>query len=164
MIKSSHDNTRMITTILKVSLGTTFLICGCLIYLLFRSKSLNIYQWCLSLGLSSTIDSFRYIVQDWRIPEWIRYSLPDGLYCTSYILLIDAIWRNEDSAIKFMIISLVPVVTIGSEIMQYFGLVKGTYDFSDLIFYSAPFIAYVINKYMLKKTIIRKFYKQLQFI
>jgi hypothetical protein len=44
-----------------------------------------------------------------------------------------------------------------------------------LIFYSAPFIAYVINKYMLKKTIIlktdrqwksiiRKFYKQLQFI
>ena len=48
--------------------------------------------------------------------------------------------------------------------MQYFGLVKGTYDFSDLIFYSAPFIAYVINKYMLKKIIIRKFYKQLQFI
>jgi hypothetical protein len=70
--------------------------------------------------------------------------------------MIDAIWRNEDSAIKFMIISLVPVVTVGSEIMQYFGLVKGTYDFSDLIFYSAPFIAYVINKYMLKKTIILK--------
>lgn len=136
--------------ILKVFWGIVCLLSGCAIYLLFRSTSLNIYQWCTELGLSNIIDSFRYIVQDWDIPEWIKYSLPDGVYVTAYILIMDAIWQNDDSLIKHFIIALVPVVTITSEIFQYFGLVKGTFDFCDLIFYSVPFVAYYINKYHFK--------------
>ena len=133
--------------ILKVILGIVCLACGCTIYLLFRCKSLNIYQWCAALGLSNIIDSLRYAVQDWNIAEWLRFSLPDGLYCAAYILIMDAIWQNDDSFIKHCVIAVVPAITITSEILQFGGLVKGTYDFCDLLLYSIPIIVYYFNKY-----------------
>ena len=138
----------------QVTLGFVFLACGCLIYLLFRSKSLNIYQWCMSLGLSDMIDSLRYSVQECQITEWVIYSLPDGLYCAAYILIMDAIWKNDNRFIKFIIISLVPLVTISSELLQYFGLVKGTFDMYDLICYSIPpmiYLIYIFNSFMFNK-------------
>lgn len=138
----------------EVILSIVFLVCGCAIYLLFRSKSLNIYQWCMLLGLSDTIDSLRYAVQHWNITAWVKYSLPDGLYCAAYILIIDAIWMNYNRLIKYIIISLVPIVTISSELLQYFGLVKGTFDVYDLICYSIPPIIYLIytcNSFMFNK-------------
>ena len=131
----------------QIFLGVVFLMFGCAIYLLFRTKTLNIYQWCSFLGLSKFIDNARTWVSDWNIPDFVRYSLPDGLYCAAYILIIDAIWKDDDSPIKHFIISLVPAVTISSEILQYFRVVKGTFDFCDLLFYSVPFIAYYITKY-----------------
>ena len=120
----------------EIIFGTLFLVFGCAIYLFFRSKTLNIYRWCSLLDISGYVDSVRLQVQHWSIPQMVRFSLPDGLYCAAYILIMDAIWHNDDGVIKGMIISLVPIVTISSEILQYFGLIKGTYDTYDLICYS----------------------------
>ena len=138
----------------EIILGVVFLMWGCAIYLLFRSKSLNIYQGCMFLGLSDTIDSLRYAVQHWNITEWVRYSLPDGLYSAAYILIIDAIWKNDNRLIKFIIILLIPTVTISSELLQYFGLVKGTFDMYDLICYSVPpmiYFIYIYNSFISNK-------------
>ena len=131
----------------EVILGVVFLACGCAIYLLFRSKSLNIYQWCSTLGLSSTIDSLRYSVHNWNLSEFVKFCLPDGLYCAAYILIIDAIWYNDNRIIKFIIISFVPIVAISSEMLQYFELIKGTFDIYDLICYSLPLFIYAILKF-----------------
>lgn len=147
MTNESSIATRKTIARCEVALGIAILACGCAIYLLFRSKSLNIYQWCMSLGLSNTIDSIRYAVQDWCMPTWVRYSLPDGLYCAAYILIIDAIWKNDNRLIKFIIISLVPFVTISIELLQHFGLVKGTFDVYDFICYSIPPMIYLIYTY-----------------
>lgn len=140
-----HHTNKWVTS--EIILGVVFLVCGCAIYLLFRSKSLNIYKWCVLFGLSDTIDSLRYAVQHWNIPAWIKYSLPDGLYCAAYILIIDAIWHNDNRLIKFVVILLIPLLTISSELLQYFGLVKGTFDVYDLICYSIPPMIYFINTY-----------------
>lgn len=129
--------------IFKVTLGIVFLTFGCSIYLLFRSKTLNIYRWCSVLGMSNTIDSLRNKVNDWNIPEFVRYSLPDGLYCAAYILIVEAIWHNEKGINKNIIIAFVPIVTICSEVLQYFGLVKGTFVIYDLICYTSPPLLYV---------------------
>lgn len=139
-IQSCNLNTKSVS---KVILGITFLTCGCAIYLLFRSKSLNIYQWCLFLGVSEMIDTLRYAVQDWRIPDIVIFSLPDGLYCAAYILIIDAIWDDNNRHIKFLIISLVPLVTITSELLQYFKLIRGTFDIYDLVCYVIPIIVFI---------------------
>ena len=142
MAQSCRNHTNKWVTS-EILLGVVLLVCGCAIYLLFRSKSLNIYQWCMTLGLANMIDFLRHAVQDWNITGWVRFSLPDGLYCAAYILIIDAIWYNDNGFIKNIIISLVPIVTISSEILQFFGLVKGTFDIYDLICYSLPPVIYM---------------------
>lgn len=137
---SQRENLRITSEII---LGVLFLACGCAIYLLFRSKSLNIYQWCSVFGLSSSIGTLRYSVQDWNVSEFVKYSLPDGLYCAAYILIIDAIWNNDKRIIKNIIISLVPFVTISNEVLQYFEFVKGTFDIYDLTCYVIPPLVYM---------------------
>ena len=147
-----HRTNKWVTS--EVALGVLFLACGSAIYLLFRSKSLNIYQWCSALGLSSMIDSLRNSVQGWNISDFVKFSLPDGLYSAAYILIIDAIWKNDNRLIKFIIILLIPTVTISSELLQYFGLVKGTFDMYDLICYSVPpmiYFIYIYNSFISNK-------------
>lgn len=140
------SQSRKITVSAEYCLGLLFLICGCAIYLLFRSRSLNIYQWCAALGFSSIINNLRAQVQDWNISDFVKFSLPDGLYCTAYILIIDAIWYKDKGLIKNIIISIVPFVTISSEVIQYFGLVKGTFDIYDLTCYAIPPLIYMLLK------------------
>ncbi len=127
----------------EIILGAVFLVCGCAIYLLFRSKNLNIYHWCSELGISSSIDTLRYTIQFWNVSEFVKFSLPDGLYSAAYILIIDAIWHNDKGTFKNIIISLVPIVAISSEILQYFELVKGTFDICDLTCYFFPYLIYI---------------------
>ena len=126
----------------KVLLAVSFLVCGCLIYLLFRSRTLNIYQWCLALGMTNPIEYARDLVHGWVVSDFIRFSLPDGLYCAAYILLIDTIWHDDKQILKYYVLSVVPVLTICSELFQYFGLVRGTFDMADLLCYSVPPIVY----------------------
>lgn len=130
----------------EVFLGLFCLVCGCAIYLLFRSKSLNIYQWCKIIGLSDMIDTLREHVQNWSVSEFIKFSLPDGLYCAAYILIMDAIWHYDKGMVKNVVISLVPFVTINSEVLQCFGLVKGTFDIYDLTCYAIPLLIYIAIK------------------
>lgn len=131
----------------KVALGISFLVCGCAIYLLFRSKTLNIYHWCATLGFSSAIDTLRLWVQNCNVPNFVRFCLPDGLYSAAYILLIDAIWHKDKGIMKNIIISLVPIVTISSELLQLFGIIRGTFDIYDLVCYSFPLLVYLSIKY-----------------
>ena len=131
----------------KVALGISFLVCGCAIYLLFRSNTLNIYNWCSALGLTTPIDTLRLRVRNWNIPDFVRFCLPDGLYSAAYILLIDAIWHKEKGIMKNIIISLVPIVTISSELLQIFGIIRGTFDLYDLLCYTFPPLVYLSIKY-----------------
>ncbi len=118
--------------------GVMLLVCGCVIYLLFRSKNLFIYVWCMDLGCSSFVDYLRSSVHNWNIPDFIKFSLPDGLYSAAYLLIIDAIWYNDNSPKKYILLSIIPIITISNELLQYFGLVRGTYDYIDLICYMVP--------------------------
>lgn len=129
---------------LQITLGSLFLLCGCAIYLLFRSTSLNIYQWCSAIGLSTTIDTMRAYTQTWDIPHIVCYCLPDGLYCAAYLLMMDAVWEEDKSLLKYGILSIVPVVTISSELLQYGGFVPGTFDIYDLLCYSIPPAIYIL--------------------
>lgn len=126
--------------------ATLMLMCGCCIYLFFRSKSLNLYNWCSVMGFSDSIDSVRYIVQKWDIPFFIKFCLPDGLYSAAYILIIDAIWHKENGITKYLVISIIPIVGICSEILQYTGSVKGTFDSNDLFCYAIPPCIYTVVK------------------
>ncbi|MGL4787516.1 MAG: hypothetical protein ACRC2Q_11655, partial [Cetobacterium sp.] len=56
-----------------------------LIYLLFRSRKLFYYQIVELMNLDSHVGSIRKVVWVYRkhIPNWVIYSLPDGLWLFS---------------------------------------------------------------------------------
>lgn len=136
-------NYRARSKTVKIILGAVALLCGSMIYLVFRSKSLYIYVWCKSVGGAPVVDLLRTAVQDWQVPDFVVFSLPDGLYCAAWLLLIDAIWQGDGRRIKFLFLSLVPVVTMGSEILQSWGWVRGTFDVVDFWCYAVPPLAYI---------------------
>lgn len=127
----------------KMAIGLFLLFCDCCIYLLFRSETLNIYQWCSEIGLVAFVESIRGVLGGWTLPAFAKYSLPDGLYCAAYILIIDAIWDKQDGITKYFFLSIVPAMAIVIEILQYYGVVKGTFDVYDLICYAVPVLLYV---------------------
>ena len=53
MDDSNMNNGKLYSPNLRIAsesiLGGGSLLCGCLIYLLFRSENINIYKWCSSL-------------------------------------------------------------------------------------------------------------------
>lgn len=139
----------------QIILAALMLFVGSGIYLLFRSKSLYIYKWCAALELSDSINYLRYAVSDWSISDFVKYSLPDGLYCAAYVLVMDAIWHKESGCVKFSAIFFVPFVTIISEALQYFGIGRGTFDYCDLVCYAIPSILYMYikkNEFIKSKT------------
>lgn len=140
-----YQNYKAQRTNIQLLWGVVMLLCGCSIYLLFRSKTINLYQWCSMLGISDIIDSMRMSIIGWEIPEFIRFSLPDGLYCASYILLMDAVWP-DNGKYKKLTVSFIPIVAIIHELMQGLGLVKGTFDIIDLLCYATPLAIYCFVK------------------
>lgn len=96
------------------------------------------------LGFAEHIDNLRHELQMWHMPNLIKYSLPDGLYCASYVLITDAIWHNNTSVFKHFIVVFIPIAAISNETLQLFHIAEGTFDFYDLICYSIPFVAYIV--------------------
>lgn len=107
---------------------------GGFIYIIFRSKSLIMFQWFELIGISDLIQSIRNNFYHFKasIPQWLYFSIPDALWVysfTSTILLIESNWK----VLKFWL--LVPFV-LGPliEIFQFFKLFPGTFDLLDLLF------------------------------
>lgn len=130
-------------------MGAVLLLCGCLIYLLFRSTQINLYKWCCIIGLSDVLHDIRERISTYEVSAFVQYSLPDGLYCVAYILLIDSLWQNNNKAIKNSLIILIPIIAICSEFFQYFGVINGTFDLNDLLCYIAALVFYYLFNILL---------------
>lgn len=125
----------------QMVLGFLLLACGCSIYMIFRNQDIVLNKWCQSLGIADFVEPMRMAVKDSHVPDFILYSLPDGLYCASYILLMDAAWEGKRLS-RNIAVALIPSVAIMHEIAQGIGWARGTFDICDLIFYALPFALY----------------------
>jgi len=77
------------------------------------------------------------------VPAFVRFSLPDGLYCASYVLLMDAVWQ-ESGKVKYFAVAFIPLVAMIHELCQFVGLARGTFDAADLFCYALPLFLYFI--------------------
>lgn len=84
------------------------------------------------------------------VPEWVVYSLPDGMWLLSYMFAMEFIWNNDSKHIRLFFIWAMPVAIIAHEFCQLMGLASGTWDILDLTSYSIAIIIYLLTK----KTII----------
>jgi hypothetical protein len=118
---------------------------GGLIYLLFRSESIRFFDYIAYLKLDkilSTIRSFTLPINQ-LIPNWIIYSLPDGLWLFSFSLIINKIWTKEDKIQFWFWMLLFPSTALIWEIGQAFHFINGTFDWADLIVYSIILIYFL---------------------
>lgn len=110
---------------------------GGLIYLLFRSESIRFFDYLTYVKLDkpvTIIRSFTFPISK-LIPEWIIYSLPDGLWLFSFSLLVNIIWSKEDR-LKFWFWTLLfPCTALIWEFGQAFQVFSGTFDWIDTFIY-----------------------------
>lgn len=118
---------------------------GGLIYITFRSENLRMFAWAKELGISNYVWNIRESFGDIQINDFVKYSLPDGLWLLAYLLIVDTIW-NDSERFKVFFISALPVIAISSEIMQMFGLMHGVFDFYDLCCYLGALLVYKLLK------------------
>lgn len=122
--------------------GCLCLLTGCAMYLLFRSDTIRLYRWVKATVGTSALDSLRETTLGWAMPDFVRYSLPDGLWCAAYVIIADAIWGEEKGVAKHVTVSLIPAVAIAHECLQLAGLARGTFDAADLLCYALPLAIY----------------------
>ncbi|MGX7666060.1 hypothetical protein [Flavobacterium pedocola] len=86
------------------------------------------------LGITKSIRGITLKIVD-VIPDWMLYSLPDGLWLSSYICLVLMIWKNKINKENIVWVFSVPVIAVLSEAGQFFKIIPGTFDWMDVIMY-----------------------------
>lgn len=148
-INSNICSSQLLRKVFLVTMAFILFIIGGYIYLVFRPMSLRMFSWFESIEIMDTIDMLRINPILKTDSSFIIYSLPNGLWATSYILIMDAIWAPS---IKMQILfgAIIPIVGILSELLQSAGILKGTFDTRDLLCYAIPYIGYVLLKPIIK--------------
>ena len=124
------------------------LCCGSLIYILFRSSSLKMFIWFERINILDVIENIRNFtfIYSNNLPNFILYSLPDGLWLFSYVSLVLYLWKNELKSENLFWVFSIPLISIISELGQIFKIITGTFDIIDLLMYVLgtilPFIIY----------------------
>lgn len=127
---------------------------GGLIYILCRPAEYSFFHWIRSLGFGGELSFLRAhsLPLGRRLPEWIIFSLPDGLWSFAYTLIILTIWTGSKSAIRYAWYASVPLLVIGSELLQVIGI-GGTFCLTDFILATAGLLAGIATtKVTLNKT------------
>ena len=126
----------------QIGLALLLLVIGGGIYLLMRQPVMLMHKVASELGIGTLIDKGRMLVQGWQLPEWMIFSLPGALWSTAYILIIDALLSRSPSWRRFAVAAFIPLVGIVSELLQFVGLLPGTFDALDIIAYALPLLIY----------------------
>lgn len=107
------------------------LVGGC-IYIFFRSLDIKMFEWFNTIGIIEIILNLRELAQSKiNLNSWVLYSLPDGLWTYSFTSSMIILWRNNDQLGKTFIY-LPLMLSVLSELLQYFEIISGTFDLNDL--------------------------------
>ena len=138
---------KKVTIVYIISILSLF--SGVLLYLIYRPTSLIIFKWIKYLGLYELVLNLRVNLKDYTPPDFIIFNLPNGLWILSVTLLLHTIWINKFNVSFKIYLSLILVLIIIPEILQFLKLIPGTFDVFDLIvniiFFLIPFFIFKIS-------------------
>lgn len=115
------------------------------IYLCLRNTNLEMFK-IFSNGLPSWVLCLRSFFSSYDVPDFIKFSLPDGLWLFSYLLIIDSIWHDQKSKIYLFFLTILPTSALLSEVLQMFMLFPGVGDWTDILFYILSIVFFLIIK------------------
>lgn len=108
---------------------------GGIIYILFRSSDIIAIHWMNSIGMEGWIQEIRSLELGGKltVPQWIGYTLPNGLWAFAYALIISYLWIRRSSWMKWVWLSTIPTLVFGFEMLQYLKILPGTFSMEDLL-------------------------------
>ena len=113
------------------------LLLGGFIYISFRSDTLIMFNWFNELKLNTLIIGLREYTIPFKnyLPQWVIFSLPDGLWIFSSTSIMLLLWNNKLNIKTIIWILLIPLYAFSIEILQLCQLYPGTFDIIDIILY-----------------------------
>lgn len=97
-------------------------------YVLYRPRSLLMFEWFDAMGLGAAIDAARELARGLLVPDVILFSLPNALWLYAFVYLIRRLWPSGLGALWVV----APVLLgVGAELGQLVGVVPGTFDILD---------------------------------
>lgn len=125
---------------------------GQLIYVLYRPLNLYMFYPLKKAGRLYFIEELRntglFPCKD-AVPEWIVYNMPDGMWLLAYMLFAEAIWTGNNSWMNGIFVWGMPLIIIACEILQFFGVLSGTWDIWDVISYLCAASIFLTIKHLL---------------
>ncbi len=123
-------------TVLFLLLSFLTLLLGGTIYILWRPSEHLFFSWIDEIGFGNLIDTIRLhsVSSRFLLPDFVIYSLPNGLWAFAYSMLIVGIWSGSKSKIKYFWLATIPVLVLGFETLQYFEIIRGTFSIQDIAF------------------------------
>lgn len=115
--------------------STLAVLAGGLIYILFRPSEVVFLQWFHTIGAENWLEATRensLSLSD-ALPNWLVYSLPNGLWAFAYTLIILIIWKESNSNLRFLWYLSIPILVFGFELLQLTTALPGTFCRYDLI-------------------------------
>ncbi|HUR31485.1 MAG TPA: hypothetical protein VMZ69_08620 [Saprospiraceae bacterium] len=117
-----------------IIISTASLLLGALLYSATRSESIYLNQFVSQFGDGAVLRFFQKLIHNTDIPEWIIYSLPDGLWMFALILLILMLWDFKLNKGSFLWVIIAFFLGILFEALQGLHIVRGTFDIIDIYF------------------------------
>jgi len=117
-----------------IFLSSLAIFAGGLIYILFRPVEPLFLNWFSRVGIENWLYAIRAksLPIYSFLPDWIVYSLPNGLWAFAYTLIVLRIWKGSNSFMKYFWFMSIPVLVLGFEVLQLTGDLKGTFCWSDM--------------------------------
>lgn len=119
------------------------LMAGCMIYLLYRPKSILLFDIIETLGLMEYVNTMRENAKVFILPNIVINCIPAGLWTASYLIMMYCTTRLQTRKYRLLLSLPLPLCAIILEFFQLWGWCPGTFDIYDLICYVIPLIIFI---------------------
>lgn len=139
---------------------------GVFIYIFFRSRHLFYYNFFHILDIDENIREYRILIWKYRksIPNWIIYSLPDGLWL--YSLGIALLYGSRSFTLDSLLFSGITCFMVFFEFFQRrfggHGSLVGTFDLTDIYCFTGGFFLALLTSFFSIKNQLISFSQQIK--
>ncbi len=142
MDTSEKKNSIYVTKIILFFISSSFLMIGGILYLLFRPHNLEMFNWLDSIRCEKYFNQHNFNSNS-KIISFCIFSLPNGLWLLSAIILLGLIWKNNKH-IFYIYALLFVIISLAFELFQLLRIIPGTFDFLDIITLVISFLLGII--------------------
>ena len=126
---------------------------GEMAYILYRPLDLYMFWPFKATGTIQVVERIRnnnIFPSKESLPDYIVYNMPDGMWLLSVMLVMEAIWAEEECVSKKCFVWSMPVIIVVWEVLQYLGIASGTWDTGDILAYMTAIIVFITIKKIMK--------------